>query len=101
MGYHILISCHKRYTFPNSVLLQHDGEVLLQNSTSKARDTMKFFDSMEERIKKHVLENTGIDEEMYQKIYKQEYYMFPEEAKSLCCIDYIIGQDCDLTEILP
>lgn len=101
MGYHILISCHKRYVFPNSVLLQHDGEVLLQNSTSKARDTMKFFDSMEERIKKHVLENTGIDEEMYQKIYKQEYYMFPEEAKSLCCIDYIIGQDCDLTEILP
>ena len=39
-------------------------------------------------------------EEFYDKIYEQEYWMYASEAKELGCIDYIIGKDCDLDEIL-
>ena len=100
MGYHILLACHERISFKNSVLLQHDGQVGIQNSTSKARDTMRFFDSMEARTKDYVLAHTAMTEEFYDKIYDQEYYMYADEAKKLGCIDKIIGEDCDIDEIL-
>lgn len=100
MGYHILLSCHERIAFKNSVLLQHDGQIGIQNSTSKARDTMRFFDSMETRTKEYVLSRTTMTEEFYDKVYDQEYYMYADEAKKLGCIDKIIGEDCDIDEIL-
>ena len=100
MGYHILLACHDRIAFKNSILLQHDGEISIQNSTSKAKDTMKFFDSMEQRTKDYVLSRTNMTEEFYDKIYDQEYWMYANEAKELGCIDKIIGEDVDLDNIL-
>lgn len=101
MAYHIFICCPKRYAFKNTVLLQHDGEIGVQNSTSKAKDIMRFFDNLEERTKQHVLEFTKMDEEFYDKHYDQEYYMYAnEEGKKLGCVDYIIGEDCTLDDIL-
>lgn len=100
MGYHILLACHDRIAFKNSILLQHDGEISIQNSTSKAKDTMKFFDSMEQRTKEYVLSRTNMTEEFYDKIYDQEYWMYADEAKELGCIDKIIGEDIDLDDIL-
>lgn len=100
MGYHILLSCHERIAFHNSILLQHDGNIHISNSSSKAKDTMRFFDSMEQRTKQYVLEHTKMTEEFYDKIYEQEYYMYANEAKEKGCIDKIIGEDCDLDYIL-
>lgn len=100
MGYHILLACHDRIGFQNSILLQHDGEISIQNSTSKAKDTMKFFDSMEQRTKDYVLSRTKMTEEFYDKIYDQEYWMYANEARELGCIDKIIGEDIDLDEII-
>jgi ATP-dependent Clp protease protease subunit len=100
MGYHILLACHERIAFYNSILLQHDGNIHISNSTSKAKDTMRFFDSMEERTKSYVLSRTNMTEEFYDKIYDQEYYMYADEAKERGCIEKIIGKDCDLDYIL-
>lgn len=100
MGYHILLACHERIGFKNSILLQHDGEISISNSTSKAKDTMKFFDSMEQRTKEYVLSRTKMTEEFYDKIYDQEYWMYAQEAKELGCIDKIIGEDIELDDIL-
>lgn len=100
MGYHILLACHDRIAFKNSILLQHDGEISIQNSTSKAKDTMKFFDNMEQRTKKYVLSRTTMTEEFYDKIYDQEYWMYADEAKKLGCIDKIIGEDIEFDDIL-
>lgn len=100
MGYHIFLACHERIAFKNSILLQHDGEIAIQNSTSKAKDTMKFFDSMEKRTKEYVLSRTTMTEEFYDKIYDQEYWMYADEAKSLGCIDKIIGEDIKFEDIL-
>ena len=100
MGYHIYLSCHDRIAWKNSIFLQHDGEVCVSNSRSKAKDTMKFFDSMEERTKQYVLERTKMTEEFYDKIYEQEYWMYADEAKGLGVVDRIIGIDCTLDEIL-
>ena len=62
---------------------------------------MKFFENMEERTKAYVLSRTNMDEEFYDAHYDQEYYMYAnEEAKRLGCVDYIIGEDCNLDDIL-
>lgn len=101
MGYHIFLACHERYAFKDSILLQHDGQIRISNSTSKAKDTMKFFENMEDRTKAYVLSRTNMDEEFYDAHYDQEYYMYAnEEAKRLGCVDYIIGEDCNLDDIL-
>ena len=100
MGYHILLACHERVAFKNSILLQHDGEITVSNTSSKAKDTMKFFDSMEQRTKQYVLSRTTMTEEFYDKVYEQEYWMYAQEARSLGCIDKIIGEDIELIDIL-
>ena len=101
MAFHIFIAGHKRYCFKNSILLIHDGEVSISNSSSKAKDTMKFIDSLDERIKQHLLENTKITAEFYESIYDTEYYLFAnDKGKELGCTDYIIGEDVPLTTIL-
>lgn len=94
MGFHIYISCHERYAFSNSILLMHDGEINISNSSSKAKDTMKFLDAMEARTKEHVLNNSSMDEEFYDKHYEQELYMYADRAKELGCVDKIVGIDC-------
>lgn len=100
MGYHIFLAGSDRIAFKNSILLQHDGEITVSNSTSKARDTMKFFDSMEKRTKDYVLTRTKMSEEFYDKIYEQEYWMYAQEGKELGCVDKIIGEDITLDDIL-
>lgn len=100
MGYHIFLSCHERIAFKNSIFLQHDGEINISNSSSKARDTMKFFENIEKRTKQHVLDRTNMTEEFYDKIYEQEYWMYADEARELGIVDKIIGEDILLDEIL-
>ena len=101
MGFHIFISGHKRYAFKNSVLLIHDGEIAINNSSSKAKDTMKFFETLDTRIKNHVLSHTTFTSEFYDDIYNKEYYMYAnDEGKKLGCVDYIIGEDVNLSEII-
>ena len=101
MGFHIFISGHKRYAFKNSILLIHDGEITVNNSSSKAKDTMKFFETLDKRIKNHVTSSTKITNEFYDSIYDKEYYIYAnEEGKELGCVDYIIGEDVPVSTIL-
>lgn len=90
-AFHVYIACHKRIAFPNSVFLMHDGELNISNSTSKAKDTMKFLNRMETRIKDHVLHFTIMDSEYYDSHFDQEIYMYADEAKELGVVDMIVG----------
>lgn len=99
-AYLIFLAGDKRYSFADTTYLMHDGAITIENSTSKARQTADFFDKMEERVKQYILERTSIDEEFYDEVYDREYWMYPQEAKELGIVDAIIGEDCDLDEIL-
>lgn len=98
-AFHIYISCHERYSFANTIFLMHDGEIAIQNSSSKARDTMEFFERMEKQTKDHVVAHTKIDGEYYDKVWDSELYMYPEKAKELGVLDKIVGVDCDIDEL--
>lgn len=99
-AFHIYIACHERIAFPNSVFLMHDGELSISNSTSKAKDIMKFFERMEDRIKHFVLRRTLIDEDYYDSHFNQEVYMYADEAKEKDIVFKIIGNDVDLNYII-
>lgn len=100
MGAYILIGCHKRYAFKNATILLHDGSAYVGASSSKVKDTVKWLDELEARLDALVLSRTKIDEEEYEKHRRDEWYLFPSKAKELGIINYIIGEDVELDEIL-
>ena len=61
---------------------------------------MEFQNRNEERIRDYILTHTKIDPEQYDSKLRVEWYMFAEEAKELGVVDYIVGIDCDMDEII-
>ena len=51
---------------------------------------------MDERVKKFILSRTAITEEKYESVYKKEWWMYAQEAKTYNIVDKIIGEDCDI-----
>lgn len=97
---HIYLACHERYAFRNSAFLQHDGEIALENSRKKAKDTMQFFDEGEERLKQHFLSHTNMTEEFYDSIYSDEFWFYAQRGKELGVVHKIIGEDVCLTDVI-
>jgi ATP-dependent Clp protease protease subunit len=99
-AYLILLSCHKRYGFKNSVFLQHEGDMVIENSRSKFKQTADFFNDQEEKTKEYILSRTNMTSEFYDSIYDIEFWMNAEKAKEYNIIDGIIGKDIDIDELL-
>lgn len=99
-AYLIYLACHERIAFKNSSFLQHEGDLSVENSRSKFKQTSMFFDSLESRSKEFVLSRTNMTEDFYDSIYEQEYWFFPDKGKELGVVHKIIGEDCDLEDIL-
>lgn len=101
MGFLIFIAGHKRYAMPHAEFLLHDGSTMGFDSTAKMRDRMEFETVvLEKEIKKYILDRTKIDEQLYTEKYRCEWYFLPIMAKEIGAVDYIIGEDCDIDEII-
>lgn len=101
MGGLILLACHKRIGFKNSTILLHDGAMGAVTSGSKFKDIAKFYDTMNDRIKEFVVSKTKMTPEFYDSKYEKEFYMYANaEAKELGVIDMVIGEDCELDDII-
>ncbi len=100
MGALIFICTHKRYMFPNSSMLIHDGNTALSGSANKVKDLQKFYNKMDDRIKELVIECSKITDEEYEENIDRELYMYADECKEKGLCDFIIGQDCSIEEIL-
>lgn len=99
-AYYAFLACDERIAFQETSFLQHEGEISIENSRSKAKQTAEFFDSMEDKAKQFILSRTNITAELYDQVYDNEFWMDAEKAKELGVIHKIIGQDCDLDYIL-
>lgn len=100
MASYILAAGNTRYCFPNTVVLYHDGQTGYVSSSNKGKDIQKFYDNLEKRMTNFMVEHTNMTEEFLEEIKDREYYMFPDEIKERGIVDKIIGEDCDLSEIL-
>ena len=100
MGFLIGLAGHKRYAMPNAKFLLHDGSNFVFDSGAKAQDRMEFNKKMESRIKDYILPRSKLTTEEYDSKYRIEWYMFSDEAKEKGFVDFIIGVDCGLDEIV-
>ena len=98
-AYIVYLACDERIAFKTSVFLQHEGDLAMENSRSKFKQTVEFFDSMEERTKDYILSRTTMSPEFYDSVYEQEYWMDVNKAKDLGVVNKIIGVDCDIDAI--
>lgn len=99
-AYCSFLACHERIGFYNSIFLQHEGEIAIENSRSKAKQTSDFMDTVELKAKEFILSRTNFTSEQYDDIYDVEYWMDATKAKELGVIHKIIGEDCDLDYVL-
>lgn len=101
MGFLIFIAGHKRYCMPHSEFLMHDGSTMGFDSTAKMRDRMEFETvELEKETRKYIMSRTNIDENLYNEKYRCEWYFLPTKAKEIGATDYIVGEDCDIDEII-
>ena len=100
MGFLIGLSGHKRFATKNAKYLMHDGSNFIYNSGAKAQDQMEFQRKVEDNIKKYIISHSKLTPEEYDNKLRVEWYLFANEAKEKGFVDYIIGIDCDIDEII-
>lgn len=101
MGFLIFIAGHKRYSMPRAEFLLHDGSTGDIGSMLKVKDRIEFETiQVAEMTKEYVLDRMNIDEATYNEKLRVEWYFLPDEAKKIGAVDYIIGKDCSLDEII-
>lgn len=100
MGFLIGLAGHKRFALRNAKFLMHDGSNFVYNSGAKAQDQMEFQRRVEDRIKQYILSRSKITSKEYDSKLRVEWYLFADEAKDKGFCDYIIGDDCDIDEVI-
>lgn len=100
MAFLIGLCGHKRYAMKNARFLMHDGTNFVWDSGAKAQDKMEFNKLQELRIRDYVLSHSNVTPEEYDAKLRVEWYMFSNEAKKNGFVDYIIGEDCELDEVI-
>lgn len=99
-GFLIGLAGVKRFATRNARFLMHDGSSFIYNSSAKVQDQMEFQRRVEENVKRYILDNSKLTSEKYDSKLRVEWYMFAEEAKENGFVDYILGIDCDMDEII-
>lgn len=100
MGFLIGLAGHKRFATKNAKFLMHDGSNCVFNSGAKAQDQMEFQKRVEERIRQYVLSRSKVTDSEYDSKLRVEWYLFADEAKEKGFVDYIIGEDCEIDDII-
>ena len=93
-AFFIGIAGHKRFGFPHSTYLFHEGCAENGGDAHKFIQGVKFYETRLEMLKEHTLKHTKITEEKYKKHKKDDLWMTAEDAIKYGVIDEI------LTEIL-
>ena len=78
----------------------HDGEMSIENSSSKAKQTVGFFETMDKRIREYVVSRTSMGYEFYDSVYEKEFWFFPNKGKELGVVHKIVGEDCGIEDFL-
>ena len=73
-----------------SVGLIHSGSQYMEGTTHAVRDTFRFSERYEMKIKDYILSHTNITEEIYKEIERQEFWMDAEDMLKYGIVDEII-----------
>lgn len=77
--------CH-----PFSVGLMHSGSQYMSGTAHAVKDTFDFTQQYEDKIKEYILSHSKIDEKLYDRVERKEYWMDAEEMLRLGIVDEIL-----------
>lgn len=98
----IYIAGHRRYAMERATLMLHDGSLLgLSGDMSKVKDYIGYQSKWESRMREFVLMHSRLTEKEYDGQSRADWYLLSDYAKEKGLVDYIIGVDCTLKDILP
>ena len=100
MAFLIGIAGHKRFATKNAKYLMHDGSSFVWDSGAKVQDQVRFQERVNDRVKDYVISHSNVTSEEYDGKFRVEWYMFSDEAKEKGFVDYIIGEDCTIDDIV-
>lgn len=99
-GFMIMLAGAKRYAYKDSSFLLHDGMAGNCDNNAKVLDWAKFLEMQNKRIKDYIMSRSNITSKKYDSIFREDYWFYSNIAKEYNFIDYIIGEDCDIDEIV-
>ncbi len=95
-GSYILAAGHKRFAFPNSIILVHSGNHGYQGTVEQVESAKKFYDKLDKRDNETFLANTSVSAGDLKRKGAIDWYMTAEEALKYGVIDRIIEDFCEV-----
>lgn len=77
--------------YPFSFALLHSGQTYVGGESTSVEDVMNFNKSVDENIKKYIIENTNITEEEYMSHHRKQWYMDSTSMLNYGLVDEIIS----------
>lgn len=79
-GFFIFITGHKRFAYPNSSFLFHEGSTGIYQDANKFKNYADFYKQQLERLRTITLKHTQIEPEEYDKHVKDDWWFNVDEA---------------------
>ena len=100
MGTIILCSGNKnpnitKKCYPFSFALFHSGQTYVGGESTSVDDVIDFNRGVDNKIKKYIIDNTNITEELYDKHHRKQWYLTAEEMLEYHLVDEIISKESD------
>lgn len=92
-GFFIYITGHKRFAYPLSSFLYHEGSTSTGGDAHKFRNYADFYKKQLDQLKAHVLKYTKLTEADYEKILKDDYWLTAKEALEKGIVDTIVTKE--------
>lgn len=80
MGLCIFVAGHKRFSYPHAAFLFHEGSGGMYGDAGKFKNFSKFYESLLDHLKQHLLNNTKMTEELYKEKDRDDWWFFADEA---------------------
>lgn len=92
----LLMSGKKRFVFEHTKVLIHNGNTGMGSDVGRFINYADFTREIESRMKVYILKNTNISDELYEKKYHQDWWMFADEALELGIVTHMISNFDDI-----
>lgn len=81
----------KKVCYKHSTALLHGGSAYMEGSASIVKDTFKFQEKYDEKLKEYVLTHSKITEAEYERMERYEWYMTSDDMLAYGLVDEVIG----------
>jgi len=91
-GFFTFITGHKRFAYPHSSFLFHEGSAQGSGTSGQFENFSAFYKKQLSRVKDNILEYTKVSDELYEEKKREDWWLDANEALELGICDEIIKE---------